>query len=156
MRKSVVEAQPAQTNPRTDEGWLDLERIATVEVTSEDPAYPIESAFANSGGWRAAHEGRQVIRLIFDKPQTFHRIWLRFSETEVTRTQEFVLRAFSWGVKPFREIVRQQWNFSPDGSTEETEDYQVELKDISALELSIQPDITSGKAIASLAGWRVA
>jgi hypothetical protein len=156
MRKSVVEAQPPQTNPRTDEGWLDLERIATVELTSEDPAHPIESAFANRGGWRAAKEGRQVIRLGFDKPQALRRIWLRFSETEVGRTQEFVLRSFSWGAQPFREIVRQQWNFSPDGSTEEIEDYQVELKDISALELSIQPDITSGKAIASLAGWRVA
>ena len=156
MRKSIVKAQPTQTNPRTDEGWFDLERIATAELTSEDPAYPIESALTNSGGWRAAKEGRQVIRLVFDKPQVLHRIWLRFSETEFTRTQEFVLRAFSWGAQPFREIVRQQWNFSPEGSTEETEEYPLELTDVSALELAIQPDITSGKAIATLAGWRVA
>jgi hypothetical protein len=156
MRKSVVEAQPAQSNPRTGEGWFDLETIATVELTSEDPACPIESAFTNTGGWRAANEGRQVIRLLFDEPQMLQRIWLRFSETEVTRTQQFVLQAFSGGPQPFREIVRQQWNFSPQGSTEETEDYEVELKDISALELAIQPDITTGKAIAALAGWRVA
>jgi hypothetical protein len=155
MRKSVVEAQPAPTNPRTDEGWLDLERIATVEPTGEDPAYPIESAFTNSGGWRARKEGRQVIRLVFDKPQVLHRILLRFSETEISRTQYFVLRSLSWG-QPFREIVHQQWNFSPNGSTEELEDYQVELNDVSALELDIEPEIKAGKAIATLAEWRVA
>jgi len=36
-------------------GWLPLEQIATVEVTSEDPRFPVESVFAsNTGtGWRA-------------------------------------------------------------------------------------------------------
>jgi hypothetical protein len=115
--------QPSQSN----DGWLDLERIATVELTSEDPAYPIESAFTNHGGSRAATEGRQVIRLVFDEPQVLHRIWLRFSETKVARAQQFVSRSFTWGERPFREIVRQEWNFSPDGSTEEVEDYRVEL-----------------------------
>ncbi len=156
MRKSVVQAQPALANARANDGWLDLERIATVELTSEDPAYPIESAFTNQSGWRASTEGQQVIRLVFDKPQVLHRIWLRFSETKIARTQQFVLRSFTWGGRPFREIVRQKWNFSPDGSTEEVEDYRVELKDISALELTIQPEISAGKAMASLAGWRVA
>jgi len=156
MRKSVVEAPAAEHSSRIDECWLDLERIARVEVTSEDPAYPIESAFLNSGIWRAAKEGQQVIRLVFDKPQALRRIWLRFSETEVARTQEFALRALATDARPPHEIVRQQWTFSPNGSTEEIEDYPVELKNVSALELTIQPEITAGKAIATLAGWRVA
>jgi hypothetical protein len=35
------------------------------------------------------------------------------------RTQEFVLRALSNPGGPFREIVRQQWNFSVPTSTRE-------------------------------------
>ena len=155
MRKSVLEAPRAQTSSRPEVNWLDVEKLASVQVTSEDPAYPIESVFSNSGGWRAVQEGEQLIRLIFDQPQTIHRICLRFLETEVARTQQFVLR-FSGPAGPFREIVRQQWNFSPDGSTEELEDYRVELSDVSALELTIHPEITAGKAIATLASWRMA
>jgi hypothetical protein len=155
MRKSVVEDPTLDLRSRTDEGWLDLERIATVEVTSEDPAYPIESVFRNGGVWRAAKEGQQTIRLIFDEPQTVRRIRLRFSETEISRTQQFVLRASRLG-EPFQEIVHQQWNFSPNGSTEELEDYRVDLDRVSALELIIQPETAAGRAIATLVGWRVA
>jgi hypothetical protein len=53
------------------------------------------------------------------------------------------------------EIVRQQWNFSPDGSTSETEDYRVDLHGVSVMELNINPDVRSPYAIASLSEWRV-
>jgi hypothetical protein len=48
---------------------MDLGRIATVEVTSEDPDFPIESAFSADGGpsWRASQKGEQQIRLVFDQ-----------------------------------------------------------------------------------------
>ena len=41
-----------------------------MEVTSEDPSFPIESAFgSNAGpGWRASQGGEQQIRVIFDNP----------------------------------------------------------------------------------------
>ena len=64
-------------------------------------------------GWRAAESGTQTIRLIFDEPQRLTRIALVFEETETERTQEFVLRWSGDGGRSFREIVRQQWNFSP-------------------------------------------
>jgi hypothetical protein len=63
-----------------------------------------------------------------------------FEETEAERTQEFVLRGFSDGGHLFREIVRQQWNFSPPDTTRETEDYRVELSEVTVLELVIVPD----------------
>ena len=72
------------------------------------------------------------------------------------RTQEYALRWSSDGGQSFREIVRQQWNFSPQGSTSESEDHRVELSDVTILELIIIPD-TSGKiALASLAQLRLA
>jgi hypothetical protein len=156
MRKSALELDPAQAGFQSDEDWLNVENVAAVQVTSEDPTFPIELVFSNSGSWRAAKKGEQVIRLIFNEPQTLRRISLRFSETKIARTQQFTLQWSSPGVETFQEIVRQQWNFSPDGSTEEVEDYRVNLNGVSVLELTIQPEITDGNAVATLACWRMA
>jgi hypothetical protein len=138
--------------------WLDLEQIATVEVTSEDPGFPIDSVFRfdNGPGWRASQKGEQQIRIIFDRPLSVHRIQLRFLEPERERTQEFSVRWSSADGGPTKEIVRQQWNFSPAGSGSEVEDYEVDLDGVSVLELAIKPDLTGGEAPATLASWRVA
>jgi len=155
MRK-LIKPDTSNTPPRSQGEWLDLEEIATVEVTSEDPNFPIESALgARQGpGWRAAGPGKQIIRIVFDNPRTLRRIRLEFSETEVERTQEFTLR-WSQAGGPFREIVRQQWNFSPQGSSSEAEDYQVQLENVLVLELTLRPDLTPDTAYATLAAWRV-
>jgi len=151
MRKRLIARTPATVQARA-EGWLDLEQAATVEVVSEDKDFPIESALSiePSQGWRAAEPGVQTIQLVFDAPQELKRISLVFEEDEVMRTQEFVLRASSNPGGPFREIVRQQWNFSTPTSTREIEEYRVELSDVSVLELTIVPDISGGAALASL------
>jgi hypothetical protein len=157
MRKSIIESggQDAATPSDT---WLDLERLARVEITSEDSRYPIEAAFAadSQPGWRAGGPGLQIIRLVFDQPQHIRRIWLHFTESSVARTQEFVLRWGTTGGQPTREVVRQQWVFHPKGSTHETENYQVDLHGVTVLELVISPDIAGGDAQASLAELRLA
>src|SRR6202011_3798843 len=101
-------------------------------------------------GWRSADSGSQTIRLIFDEPQRLTRISLVFEETETSRTQEFVLRWAGDGGRSFREIVRQQWNFSPPDTIHEVEEYRVELSGATVLELVIVPDIGRGSARASL------
>jgi hypothetical protein len=78
------------------------------------------------------------------------------SETEIERTQEFTLRWSDEAAGPFREILRQQWNFSPEGSTNEVEDYQVQLKNLSVLEVILKPDLTPNNAFATLARCRLA
>jgi hypothetical protein len=137
---------------------MDLGRIATVEVTSEDPDFPIESAFsAHSGpGWRASQKGEQQIRLIFDQAQAVRRIQLHFLEPTFDRLQEFTVRWSASEGGQSREIVRQQWNFNPAGSTSELEEYSVNLDGVSVLELVIRPDLTHNEAPATLAAWRVA
>ena len=107
-------------------------------------------------GWRAGQAGPQTIRVLFDRPGRLRRIDLLFIEPEMTRTQEFVLRWSPDGGRSFRDIVRQQWNFSPTGSVREAEDVRVDLHDVTALELTIVPDMSGGAARASLARWRVA
>jgi hypothetical protein len=111
MRKRLITSIPQEARSR-DEGWLNLDRVAVVEVTSEEKKYPVESALISgeTRGWRAADSGSQIVRLIFDHPQRLSRISLAFEETEIQRTQEFVLRWSPDGGRSFREIVRQQWN----------------------------------------------
>jgi hypothetical protein len=144
---------------REDEkDWLPVEQLALVEVTSEEPSHPIEGALlpGSETGWRAALPGEQTIRLIFVSPQILRHIRLLFLESEVERLQEFVLRWSADGGQTFHEIVRQQWNFSPHGSTEEIEDYRVELTGVTQLELKLVPDRSKGDARASLAEFRLA
>jgi hypothetical protein len=157
VRKRLI-SQTLPTPGSTAQDWLNVERLASVEVTSEEDGYPVESALLGGGkrGWRAASIGTQTIRLIFDEPQKIKRIWLVFEDLENTRTQEFVLRWSAGTEPPFQEIVRQQWNFSPPSAVRETEDYAVELSGVKALELVIVPDITSGAARASLRNLRLA
>ena len=156
MRKQVIQAP--QIASAWDQGWLDLNKAASVEVSSEDENYPIESALLGDEhrGWRAAEPGSQTIRLIFDSPQKLRRIFLAFEDNEASRTQEFVLRWSSHVGQPFREIVRQQWNFSSPGGVREIEDYAVDLVGVGVLELIIVPDKSGGETRASLVKMRIA
>ncbi len=142
----------------TEQEWLNVSEIAEVEITSEDAAHPIESALVTGpgSGWHAAGPGKQLIRIVFAHPQPLRRIWLNFVETRVERTQEYILRWSADGGQSFQEIVRQQWNFSPEGARSQTEDHHVELPAVTVLELSIIPDISGGSAVASLARLQLA
>ena len=153
MRKRIIN----QVLP-VDQGWLDLQSLAQVELTSEDAANPIEAALVSGAGsgWRAAQAGEQTIRLLFDESQRVRRIQVLFHEDQQARTQEFVLRWSPDGGQSYREIVRQQYNFSPPGVTREFEDYAVDLAGMTALELRIVPDISGGDAHASVAQLRIA
>src|SRR5438105_2490095 len=120
MRKRLITQTPSGA-PLDRDHRLDVSTTALVEVTSEEKDRPIQSALipGESKGWRASEPGTQTIRLIFDRPQKLKRISLVFEETEMSRTQEVVLR---WSPNPeaaLREIVRQQWNFSPPHTTTE-------------------------------------
>lgn len=156
MRKRVLNPVPRGQVPQ--DTWLDPEQVAQVEVTSEDAAHPIEAALlpGRESGWRAAQPGEQTIRLIFDQPLRLRRIWLHFVEPAAERTQEFVVRWSADEGRSFRDLVRQQYTFSPQGATSEVEDFQVDLSGVTAIQLTIIPDQGRGRAHASLAGWRLA
>ena len=159
MRKRHISPTLRGAEP-SDQAWLDMDRNVLVEVTSEEKAHPIESALLpdenEKCGWRAANPGTEIIRFIFDEPQTLRRIWLVFEDTKNTRTQEFVLRWSPGTGHSFREIVRQQWNFSSPDSVREIEDYTVDLSEVAVLELIIVPDKNDGEVRASLRSLRLA
>jgi len=152
MRKRVITGTESREARSLDANWLDLENRVQVELTSEDPGYPIESALlpGNSKGWRASQRGEQTIRLLFSESQNIRRIRLEFEENDTERTQQFVLRWSDDGGRGFREIVRQQYNFNPVNATNEVEDYQVKLDGVNVLELTLVPDISGNDSFASL------
>lgn len=157
MRKHIINQNPQKTSP-INQSWIDLQRLAQVELTSEDVAHPIEEALIPGigSGWRAAQAGEQTIRILFDEPQRARHIHLMFHEDQQARTQEFVLRWSQDAGQSYQEIVRQQYNFSPPVITSECEDYTVDLIGLTALELKIVPDISGGDARASVAQLRIA
>jgi hypothetical protein len=139
MRKSIVSPSVVTQTPISDL-WRDLERITRVEISSEDAAFPIEQALGkkDTTGWRAATTGPQLIRMHFDEPLNIKRLRLHFVDKTAERSQEFAV--FAGAGSELKEIVRQQWSFSPQGSTEEIEEYTVNLSGITTLELRIDPD----------------
>jgi len=157
MRKRIINPKSQDISPANQE-WLNLEALADVEVSSEDATHPIESALIPStgSGWRAEQPGPQTVRLLFHEPQRIKRLNLLFQENEQERTQQFVLRWSSDAGQSYREIVRQQYNFSPPDTTSECEDYTVEFDGLTTLELNIIPDISRGTARASLKQLRLA
>ena len=156
MRKNII---GERTREIVEGEWLNLERIARVEMTSEDPTHPVESALQQDGGlgWRAGNPGKQFLRLLFDQPQRIQRLYLLIHEEELPRTQEFVLRWSRDYGQSYLEIIRQQFNFSPPGTISEREEYNLDLQGVTGLELEIVPDIGgSSRARASVARLRLA
>jgi hypothetical protein len=96
-----------------------------------------------------------VIRLLFSPPQKVTRIHLHFEEQSVARTQEYALLWAPERSQPCREIVRQQWNFSPSGATVEIEDHLVELPSVEVLELIIDPGSEGEAVFASMKRMKI-
>ena len=94
MKKRIVGLKDGDST-KPEELWLDLEAVAEIEITSEDPEHPIDSAICDDSpgsGWHASNPGEQLIRICFLEPQQLKRIRVVFEEDKAPRTQEFVLR----------------------------------------------------------------
>ncbi|HZQ50767.1 MAG TPA: hypothetical protein VFB14_01145 [Bryobacteraceae bacterium] len=155
MRKTILGHEHDAATFSGNE-WLGVEAIAGIDVTSEADGAPVENVLYpdRDTGWRAGEPGPQIIRITFGGPTSIRRIQLVFRESQCARTQEFTLRCTVAGGER-RELIRQQWTFSPQGSTGEVEDYRVTLDDVVVLELAIIPDIGGGGAHASLLRLRI-
>ena len=124
---------------------MDIAATATVQVTSEDPVHPIEHVFDHRRGpggsrWVAAEPGEQTLLLAFDTPQTIRQTILEVEEPEVSRTQELRLSVSHDGGQTYRELRRQEYNFSPPGTSHEHEEWSVAGDGVTHLQLTIKPD----------------
>ena len=143
LRKQILATQ--QTLAGRGAAEKDIAALATVLVSSEDPRHPIDHAFDGQRGpgasrWIAAQSGEQVLILAFDAPQTIHKILVEVEEPEISRTQEIAVSISRDGGRTYRELMRQEYNFSPPGTTLEHEEWSVKADAISHLQLRIKPD----------------
>lgn len=143
LRKYILQEHPIPVTPGPEE--KDIATLATVYVTSETTDAPIDHAFDHQRGpggsrWVAGDEGEQQIVLVFDTPQTIRTIRLEIEEREVSRTQELHLSVRRAGTEAYRELLRQEYHFSPPGTTFEREEWAVTAEAITHLQLVIKPD----------------
>jgi hypothetical protein len=148
LRKKILTTHPITQGRRAAE--KDVAAIATVHVTSEDPDHPIDHVFDGQRGvgasrWIAAQSGEQTLILVFDAPQTIRKVLVEIEEPDISRTQELDVSISTDGGETYREFVRQEYNFSPPGTTLEREEWSIMADGVSHLRLRIKPD-KGGKA----------
>jgi hypothetical protein len=141
LRKQIIGVPAAAPMPVE----IDISAGATVLVTSEDPENPVDHAFDTSRGpggsrWVAGEAGDQALILAFDNPRVIRNVVLEVEELGVARTQELQLAASRDGGRDYRELLRQEYTFSPPCTTYEREDWSVEVEGVTNLRLVIRPD----------------
>ena len=159
LRKQVI-STPSR-DPAPLEGDISIADVATVQVTSEEADHPIDHAFDRNRGpggsrWVAGAPGEQSVTLLFDSPQTIRQIGVEVEELAVSRTQELAVSVSSDGGRTYRELVRQEFNFSPPGTSFERELWSVSVGPVTHLRLDIKPDKGGRAALASLTSLSVA
>ena len=90
----------------------------------------------------------------FDRPQTISRRVYVVEETMRERTQEVRVEVSEDGDRSYRQILVQEYNFSPGGATYQREDQRVNLRQVTHLRLTIVPN-KSGSGTATLTTLRL-
>jgi hypothetical protein len=141
LRKHVMQ----QADSPVFQGEISIADTATVLVTSELLDHPIDFICDGQRGpgstrWIAEQPGDQTVVLAFDAPQTLHAVSLEVEENDVNRTQEITLATSQDKGQTYREMLRQEYNFSPPGTTFQHERWRVPAEGITNLRLWIRPD----------------
>src|SRR5215510_2620679 len=142
LRKHILDNPPAGA---VKPGALDIPTLATVLVTSEDPEHPVDHVFDGSGGpgatrWIAGSEGEQTLVLAFDAPQTIRAVGIELEELTGMRTNVLTVSLSDDGARTYRERIRQEFTFSPPGTTFEREEWAMPAVGITHLRVVIRPD----------------
>jgi hypothetical protein len=153
LRKQIFTDTARPDTSRPD--IKDIPALATVLMTSETPDHPVDNVFDRRGGpggtrWVAGTDGEQTLVVAFDQPQAIHRIGVEIEELASSRTQVLSLALSQDGGRTYREHVRQEFNFSPPGTTFEREDWAVPAEHVTHVRLVILPDKGHAPARATL------
>jgi tRNA A37 N6-isopentenylltransferase MiaA len=85
----------------------------------------------------------------FDQPQTISRLVYEVEEAIRERTQEVRVEVSEGGGRAYRQILVQEYTFSPRGATYQREELRFNLHPVSHLRLTIVPN-KSGSGTATL------
>ncbi len=153
LRKHLLTDHPI--GQVAEPGEKDIAALATVGVTSEATDYPIDNAFDSHRGpggsrWIAGAPGPQRLLLTFDAPQTLRRLRLEVEEHEVSRTQDLQVAISRDGGHTYQTLLRQEYTFSPPGTTFEREEWAIPVEGVTHLQLVITPDKGGAPCYATL------
>jgi F5/8 type C domain-containing protein len=158
LRKRPLDAGAATNARAADE--VDLAQRATILYSSERPTDPVEHLLDGRSGrgatrWISARpDMTEEIVVAFDRPQAISRLVYEVEETECQRTQEVRVEISEDGGRSYRQILVQEYNFSPGGATYQHEDQRFERRQASHLRLTIVPN-KSGSGTATLTTLRL-
>jgi len=149
LNKGDMPATKHDSPDASGEG-MSIPDSATVMVTSEMSEHPIDHMFDGHHGprstkWVAGEAGDQSVILAFDTPCNLRKVSLEVEETDVERTQELTLAISHDGGQTYREVLRQEYTFSPPGTTFEREEWCVPAVSVTNLWVWLRPD--KGKAV---------
>ena len=159
IRKRPLETSAATAGTRAA-GEIDIVGCATIAYSSEDPAHPVEHMFDGRTGagatrWMSARpDAVEHIVLEFDQPQAISRLVYEVEETNRERTQEVRVEISEDGDRSYRQILVQEYNFSPGGATYQREEQRFNLSRVSHLRLTIVPN-KNGSGTATLTSLRL-
>ena len=158
LRKRPLEAGAVMSARAA--GEIDIAASATIAYSSEDPAHPVEHMLDGRGGpgatcWISARpDATEHIVIEFDRPQTISRLVYEVEETMRERTQEVRVEVSEDGGRSYRQILVQEYNFSPGGATYQREEQRFNLRQVTHLRLTIVPN-KSGSGTATLTALRL-
>jgi hypothetical protein len=158
LRKRRLEDDAATGAPAVDE--IDIAGCATIAYSSEDPAHPVEHMLDGRSGpgatrWISARpDAIEHIVVEFDQPQPISRLVYEVEEAMRERTQEVRVEVSEDGGRTYRQILVQEYTFSPAGATYQREDQHFNLPQASRLRLTIVPN-KNGSGTATLTVLRL-
>ena len=158
LRKRPLEADAAASGRAANE--IDIVGCATVSYSSEDPAHPVEHLIDGHYGrgsthWASARpNATERIVLEFDRPQQISCLVYEVEECRQERTQEVRVEVSSDHGRSYRQVLVQEYTFSPQGAIFQHEELRLELPAITHLSLTIVPN-KSGSGVATLTALRL-
>jgi hypothetical protein len=141
LRKQIIR----EGHSPISRGEISIPDAATVLVTSEMPGHPVDCICDGRRGpgstrWIADEPGDQTVVLAFDIARNLHKVSLEVEETDVSRTQELALSiSRDWG-QTYREVFRQEYNFSPPSTAVEHEEWRVPAEGVTHVRFWVRPD----------------
>lgn len=153
LRKQVLQRKASPVRKEQDD--LDVAAIASVVVTSEEDGHPIDNAFDKAYGpsgtqWIAGAEGEQVVILSLDAPTFIRAIALEIEETAVGRRQKLEIYISRDREELYTKLLTQEYEFSPPGTTFESERWELNAEGVTNVQLRIIPDISGRPCRAKL------
>jgi hypothetical protein len=158
LRKRRLEDDAATSARAADE--IDIAGCATIAYSSEHSAHPVEHMVDGGSGpgatrWISARPDT-VERIVveFDQPQPISRLVYEVEEAMRERTQEVRVEVSEDGGQTYRQILVQEYTFSPRGATYQREEQRFNLRQVTHLRLTIVPN-KNGSGTATLTALRL-